>query len=67
MLPLQSPKGFPELNDSQVIYGLLNEAVTFEEREEPSLSPLSHIVGHINVFFKDFWTIDFLNEKEGEN
>lgn len=49
------------------MYGLLNEAGTFEEKDEPSLSPLSHIVGHINVFFKDCWTIDFLNEKEGEN
>lgn len=67
MLPLHSLKSFSELKDSQVISGLLNEPGTFEEGEEPSPSPLPHLVEHINVFFEDFWTTDFLNEKEGEN
>lgn len=67
MLPLQFSKGFSELNDSQVMPELLNEPGTFEKEDEASLSPVLFMVGHIKVFSEDFWTTDFLNEKESKN
>ena len=46
---------------------LLKEPGTLEKGDESSPSPLSHTIGHIKVFFEDFWTTDFLNKKEGKN
>ena len=45
LLPLRSPKGFSELEDSQVMPGLFNELGPSEKGEEASPSPLLYLVG----------------------